>query len=212
VHTGFGDSDLFLPRASPGYLKPLIERFQATSFVLLHCYPFVREAGWLAHVYANVYFDLSLTIPDKTPPQVALDQPARTVARRGQTPHQGDRPLPGETSGLTLVWAVVDLYITHATNGVRLNQLDRHRLRRMRYAGGQERPTRRSAPLRLSATGNPSHGEFTAAQGRDRRPPETPVSSPEAESATCASAIVMATPGGRRGGAFPCISAPPIPD
>jgi predicted TIM-barrel fold metal-dependent hydrolase len=41
----------------------LIERFAATSFVLLHCYPFVREAGWLAHVYANVWFDLSLTIP-----------------------------------------------------------------------------------------------------------------------------------------------------
>jgi predicted TIM-barrel fold metal-dependent hydrolase len=94
VHTGFGDSDLSMPRASPGYLKPLIERFQATSFVLLHCYPFVREAGWLAYVYANVYFDLSLTIPDPTPPQVALDQPARKVARRGQTPHQGDRPLP----------------------------------------------------------------------------------------------------------------------
>jgi predicted TIM-barrel fold metal-dependent hydrolase len=31
--------------------------------VLLHCYPFVREAGWLAHVYANVFLDLSLTIP-----------------------------------------------------------------------------------------------------------------------------------------------------
>lgn len=63
VHAGFGDSDLFLPRVQPGYLKPLIERFRATPFVLLHCYPFVREAGWLAHVYGNVYFDLSLTIP-----------------------------------------------------------------------------------------------------------------------------------------------------
>ena len=63
VHTGFGDSDLFMPRADPGYLKPLVERFQETSFVLLHCYPFVREAGWLAHVYGNVFFDLSLTIP-----------------------------------------------------------------------------------------------------------------------------------------------------
>jgi uncharacterized protein len=72
VHTGFGDSDLFMPRASPGYLKPLIERFRATSFVLLHCYPFVREAGWLAHVYANVYFDLSLTIPHVSRPAVAL--------------------------------------------------------------------------------------------------------------------------------------------
>jgi predicted TIM-barrel fold metal-dependent hydrolase len=72
VHTGFGDSDLFLPRATPGYLKPVIERFAATSFVLLHCYPFIREAGWLAHVYGNVYFDLSLTIPHMSRPAVAL--------------------------------------------------------------------------------------------------------------------------------------------
>lgn len=63
VHAGFGDSDLFLPRADPGYLKPVLERFADTHFVLLHCYPFVREAGWLAHVYANVFFDLSVTIP-----------------------------------------------------------------------------------------------------------------------------------------------------
>ena len=57
------DSDLLLPLADPGWLKPVFERFAQTPFVLLHCYPFVREAGWLAHVYANVYFDLSPTIP-----------------------------------------------------------------------------------------------------------------------------------------------------
>ena len=74
VHTGFGDSDLFLPRARPGLLKPLIERFDRTPFVLLHCYPFVREAGWLAHVYANVHFDLSLTIPHVARPAVALGE------------------------------------------------------------------------------------------------------------------------------------------
>jgi putative transposase len=42
---------------------------------------------------------------------------------------------PGETSCLTLVWAVLDLYITHAKNGVRFSQLDHQRLRRMRYEG-----------------------------------------------------------------------------
>jgi uncharacterized protein len=72
VHTGFGDADLFLPRADPGYLKPLIERFRETPFVLLHCYPFVREAGWLAHVYGNVFLDLSLTIPYVSRPAEAL--------------------------------------------------------------------------------------------------------------------------------------------
>jgi hypothetical protein len=68
VHCGFGDADLHLWRADPSYLKPLIERFSDTPFVLLHCYPYVREAGWLAHVYGNVWFDLSLTIPHVSRP------------------------------------------------------------------------------------------------------------------------------------------------
>jgi uncharacterized protein len=63
VHCGFGDSDLFLPRADPTLLGPLVERFHGTPFVLLHCYPFVRQAGWLAHVYGHVFLDVSLTIP-----------------------------------------------------------------------------------------------------------------------------------------------------
>jgi len=71
-HAGFGDSDLFLPRVQPGYLKPLIERFEDTPFVLLHCYPYVREAGWLAHVYGRVFFDLSLTIPHVSRPAAAV--------------------------------------------------------------------------------------------------------------------------------------------
>jgi putative transposase len=45
---------------------------------------------------------------------------------------------PGETSCLTLVWAVLDLYITHAKNGVRFSELERQRLRRMRYEGDEE--------------------------------------------------------------------------
>jgi hypothetical protein len=72
VHCGFGDWDLHLPRSDPGWLKPLIERFRETPFVLLHCYPFVREAGWLAHVYGNVWFDISLTIPHVSRPGEAL--------------------------------------------------------------------------------------------------------------------------------------------
>jgi len=72
VHCGFGDSDLHIQRADPGYLKPLIERFRDTTWILLHCYPFVREAGWLAHVYGNVCLDLSLTIPHVSRPAEAL--------------------------------------------------------------------------------------------------------------------------------------------
>ena len=72
VHAGFGDGDLLLPSADPSGLKPALERFPGTPFVLLHCYPFVREAGWLAHVYPNVFFDLSLTIPHVARPAEAL--------------------------------------------------------------------------------------------------------------------------------------------
>jgi putative transposase len=41
--------------------------------------------------------------------------------------------LPGENSCLTLVWAVLDLLITHETNGIRFTELDRQRLNRVSY-------------------------------------------------------------------------------
>jgi uncharacterized protein len=63
VHCGFGDADLRLQRADPALLRAVLERYAPTPFVLLHCYPFVREAGWLAHVYGHVFLDVSLSIP-----------------------------------------------------------------------------------------------------------------------------------------------------
>jgi putative transposase len=47
---------------------------------------------------------------------------------------------PGEESCLSLVWAVLDLLITHETNGIRFNQLERQRLKRIRHEG-HEQPT-----------------------------------------------------------------------
>jgi putative transposase len=45
---------------------------------------------------------------------------------------------PGETSCLTLVWAVLDLLITHQTNGIHFNALDSQRLKRARYHGNEQ--------------------------------------------------------------------------
>jgi putative transposase len=45
---------------------------------------------------------------------------------------------PGETSCLKLVWAVLDLYMTHATNGIKFTQLERQRLKRLRYEGSNQ--------------------------------------------------------------------------
>jgi putative transposase len=45
---------------------------------------------------------------------------------------------PGGQSCLSLVWAVLDLVITHETNGIRFNELDRQRLKRITYEGQPE--------------------------------------------------------------------------
>ncbi len=64
-HTGFGDPDLDLRLANPLHLRPLFEApsLRGLSIVCLHCYPYVREAGYLASVYPGAYIDLGLTVP-----------------------------------------------------------------------------------------------------------------------------------------------------
>jgi transposase-like protein len=44
---------------------------------------------------------------------------------------------PGEESCLSLVWAVLDLQINNACNGVKLSDIDRQRLYRLRYDRGE---------------------------------------------------------------------------
>jgi predicted TIM-barrel fold metal-dependent hydrolase len=66
IHTGFGDADLDLREANALHLRPLLEsgRYGNVPFVLLHAsYPYVRELGYLAAIYANVYADVGLAIP-----------------------------------------------------------------------------------------------------------------------------------------------------
>jgi predicted TIM-barrel fold metal-dependent hydrolase len=64
-HTGFGDPDLDLRLANPLHLRPLFETsaLRGLRVVCLHCYPYVREAGYLASVYPGAYVDLGLTVP-----------------------------------------------------------------------------------------------------------------------------------------------------
>lgn len=64
LHTGFGDPDVDLRLASPLLLREFLERTQARGVpvMLLHCYPYHREAGYLAQAYPHVHFDLGLAI------------------------------------------------------------------------------------------------------------------------------------------------------
>ena len=55
-HTGFGDPDVDLKRADPLLARDFVASC-GVPVVLLHCYPFHRHAGYLAHVYPNVYVD-----------------------------------------------------------------------------------------------------------------------------------------------------------
>ena len=55
-----------LIKANPLYLRPLLQsdQFRNVPFVLLHAgYPYVRELGYLAAMYPNVFMDISLAIP-----------------------------------------------------------------------------------------------------------------------------------------------------
>ncbi|WP_241777965.1 amidohydrolase family protein [Streptomyces sp. CT34] len=64
IHTGFGDPDLRLDHADPALLTGLIRATadSGTDLVLLHCYPYHRQAAYLAGVFPHVYADVGLTL------------------------------------------------------------------------------------------------------------------------------------------------------
>jgi hypothetical protein len=63
-HTGLGDNDLALSKASPSHLQEFIRMYPTVPVVLLHAgYPFTRETGYLASVYDNVYADIGEVFP-----------------------------------------------------------------------------------------------------------------------------------------------------
>ncbi|MEI6406760.1 MAG: amidohydrolase family protein [Actinomycetes bacterium] len=63
-HIGFGDPDLNLHRCDPLLMTDLIRQFEARNIpvLLLHTYPFQRNAGYLAQMFRNVYLDVGLAI------------------------------------------------------------------------------------------------------------------------------------------------------
>ncbi|MEG3631157.1 amidohydrolase family protein [Streptomyces poriticola] len=63
LHAGFGDSDLRLHRADPSLLTDWLRLTAGTvPVLLLHCWPFQRQAGYLAAVFERVYLDVGLTL------------------------------------------------------------------------------------------------------------------------------------------------------
>lgn len=64
IHVGYGDSDINLHRCDPSQMTEFIRRTRTSGSVitLLHCYPFQREAAFLAQVYPHVYLDTGAAV------------------------------------------------------------------------------------------------------------------------------------------------------
>jgi len=63
-HTGLGDNDIQLTKASPAHLQDFIKSYPSVPMVLLHAgYPYTRELGYLAAMYSNVYADIGEVFP-----------------------------------------------------------------------------------------------------------------------------------------------------
>lgn len=64
LHVGYGDQDIFMPKCDPTHFTPFIKAVEAWDFAitLLHCWPFIREAAFLAEVFSNVYFDVGVIL------------------------------------------------------------------------------------------------------------------------------------------------------
>jgi predicted TIM-barrel fold metal-dependent hydrolase len=63
VHTGYGDADLDLATADPLLLTAFLRatREHGVPVLLLHTWPFHRNAAYLAQVFDHVFLDLGLT-------------------------------------------------------------------------------------------------------------------------------------------------------
>ncbi|HUZ03253.1 MAG TPA: amidohydrolase family protein [Thermomicrobiaceae bacterium] len=81
-HVGLGDDDVYLPTSNPTLMRAVFQepRYSGVPIVLLHNYPYVREAAYLASIYPNAYVDLGLTIPLAGPDSPALLRQALGLA------------------------------------------------------------------------------------------------------------------------------------
>jgi hypothetical protein len=63
-HVGYGDRDAKIHLNNPSLMMDFLQHLDdmGVAATLLHCYPFQREAGYLAEVFPNVYFDVGVIL------------------------------------------------------------------------------------------------------------------------------------------------------
>ena len=63
IHTGYGDTDLDLHRCDPLLLTAFLRATEGRcQILLLHTYPYHRQAGYLAQMFAHVSMDIGLAV------------------------------------------------------------------------------------------------------------------------------------------------------
>ena len=92
IHSGWGDADLDLHRTNPTLLTGLIRELDrlGVNVVFLHCYPFHRDAAYLASVFGNVYFDVGSALHYHGPSATRLLAEAMEVAPFSKLLHSSD--------------------------------------------------------------------------------------------------------------------------
>lgn len=104
LHVGYGDADLDLSRCNPALLMPWLRLLPETAspIMLLHCYPYHREAGYLAQVFPRVYFDVGLGINYSGAASTAIIREGLELAPFGKLLYSSD------------AWGVPELHLLGA--------------------------------------------------------------------------------------------------
>lgn len=106
-HVGYGDSDIVLHRCDPtqmtGFVKATVDA--GVQLMLLHCYPFIREAGFLAQVFPHVWLDTGAAVNYTGLSSGALVRQSMEMAPFGKVLFSSDAfGLPELYLGGALLW------------------------------------------------------------------------------------------------------------
>jgi predicted TIM-barrel fold metal-dependent hydrolase len=82
IHAGYGDPDLTMHLVNPSLLTDLVRALGQlkVDMLFLHCYPYHREAAYLAAVFPHVYFDVGLALHYTGPAAVQVLTEAMELA------------------------------------------------------------------------------------------------------------------------------------
>ena len=98
LHVGLGDRDMDLRRSDPLLLLAFLRlpEVARVSVLLLHCYPFERQAGYLAQAFRNVFLDVGLSVSFLGARSTSLVARSLELAPFGQVLYSSDACGPAE--------------------------------------------------------------------------------------------------------------------